>query len=160
MLRKLRFVIAGLILILANQAVGYAVQAARPETALAAGNTRYYVLSHPGSSITSSTAWTNLPGMSTSFTIPSGKHGDVIMLFCGLGGVTGGNLGVRALIGAAAALPSSNILTDVSTYETHCAQYYKLGLGAGSRTIQMQWHTTGGTSAMSELSLLVLVNIH
>lgn len=161
MLRKFRFVVAGLAIILANQAVGYAVHAAMPDTALAAGSTRYYVASRAAYEVTSSTTWKTLSGMSTTISIPSGKHGDVMVLFCGTGGATGGSLYVRAVIGGAAAVPGSILLTDVSTYESHCTYFYKLGLSAGSRAVTMQWHTsTGGTAAMGNLSSIVMVNIH
>jgi hypothetical protein len=161
MLRKLRFVIAGLVIIAANQAAGYAVHAAMPNTALAAGSTRYYVLSRAAYASTSSGAWTNVSGMSTTINVPAGKHGDVMVLFCGSAGATGTPLYVRAMVGSAAALPSSKLLTNISSYAGNCAQFYKLGLSAGSRNLKMQWQTNGGgTGAMGELTMIVLLNIH
>jgi hypothetical protein len=159
-LRKFRFVIAGLTIIVANQALGYAVQAARPETALAAGNTRYYVAQAASLVSTGSKLWQDIPGMSTTITMPSGKHGDVMLLFCGVAATAGEDLLLRATIGGTPAVPQDTVLTEWTAAASNCAFFYKLGLATGSKAVKVQWHATSVYISLVQRSLMVMVNMH
>jgi hypothetical protein len=158
MLRKLKFVVAGLIIIFANQAVGYAVHAAMPDTALAAGTTRYYIVSTTTAWGTTKTTWDLVPDTIT-INIPSGKHGDVMILYCASSTASGKSY-VRATIAGTPAVPSSVLFAEVPGYGAHCAHYYRLGLAAGYKGIVLQAHTSaGGSMVLGERTLLVTVNI-
>jgi hypothetical protein len=84
--RKLRFVIGGLLVVIASGVVSYAVSASVASAALPAGATRYAVAGAMTGSpdSTTSTTFVALSGLSTTVKIPSGKRGDVMGLVCAI----------------------------------------------------------------------------
>jgi len=166
MLHKLRFVIAGLVIILINQAVSFAVSASVPDSFRPSGSTRYAVASASDTVPTSSLTFVNIPNLSQSITIPSGKQGDVFVSFCSQLNVNLPSVFVyaRALVGSSQASPGSMTL-DGATYpstQTRCATFYKLNVAEGTKTVRMQWAISNAAAAVFayQRSMLVTVNIH
>jgi hypothetical protein len=171
MLRKFKLVVAGLLVVLVSGVVSYAVSAAVPETLLAAGASRYAVTSVSADApvVTTSRSFVDVPGLSTSITIPAGKTGDVIVLFCGEAHSAAGTVVVRALVGPAAALPTSMTIQEgvaiTTGFTSRCANFYKLGVGAGAKTVKMQFRDQAPgmfpyPEQLSHRSMIVIVNIH
>ncbi len=163
MLRKFRFVLAGILIIVVNQAVTYAVSAAQAQSLLAPGTTRYAVVSTTSSTSTTSGTWADLAGLVTNITVPSGKHGDVIILFCGDSN-TQSVTSVRAKVGGYFAAPSASEIRynpPAGGSESRCANFYLLNVPAGTRAVKVQWAGTSGQySWMFSRSMIVLVNMH
>jgi hypothetical protein len=162
MLRKFRFVIAGLAIIVANQAVTFAVSAAKPEILLPAGTVGLAVVEAETTISTSSvTAWVDVPGTPTSVNIPTGKTGDMIILFCGEM-VADSGLNTRALISGLTTKPPRMTLWHAGTEQAQgrCAIFYRTGVPAGNQLVKMQWHVSSGSATMYNRVMLVIVNIH
>jgi hypothetical protein len=169
MFQKLRpgilSVVTIVVSVVASLAANRAVSAARPESLLTAGTARFALASATGSvSTTTWTSWVDLPGMAVSFTIPSGKRGDVMVVFCGVSS-TNSQLDVHAVVGGLVASPGAGarLVSASGPAENRCATFYKVGVvGTGSpMTVKMQWTGgTPGTQSMTSRSLVVIVNIH
>jgi hypothetical protein len=164
MLHKFRFVIAGILIVAANLAVSYGVLAARTQAQLPAGSTIYAVASSTSGTANSSGTWQDLSGLSTKVTIPTGKHGDVLVFFCGEM-TTASIVMVQAKVAGSAASPGSMQLTTnpptTAGSETRCAQFLKTGVTAGTKTVKMRWWSTSGyTSTMLNRTMYVVVNVH
>jgi hypothetical protein len=93
-----------------------------------------------------------------------GKHGDFIILFCGATTTASGQLDepVRALVGGVAAPPSEAIMNVNNVFrQARCANFYKLNVTAGTRTIKMQWHSLAAIDIhLADRSMIVIVNVH
>ncbi len=161
MIKKSHLILAGILVVLSSAIVSYAVSAAVPETVLAAGSTRYAVASTTSSTSTSSSTMVDLPSLSTHISIPSGKHGDVIIWFCGYGN-TPTFASAQAVVNSTVALPSGTSILNSTTYgQSGCFNFYLLNVASGTKTVKMRWKSGGGmTSTMDERNMLVLVNIH
>jgi len=165
MLHRLRFVIAGVIIIMVNQAVSFAVSAGMPATMRPAGTTRYAV-AYVDDAFTNSVEWANIPGLSQSITIPSGKRADVFVSYCGehTADYDGEELYVHALVGGSNATPGSALLEAASRFSsiTRCASFYKLNVAAGTKTVRMQWAARfdGDRTFLMKGRIIVTINIH
>jgi len=163
MLNRFKIPVIVVATVLLNQVVSRAVSAGTPAAFLPPGTTRYAVASASSGANTTSGSMSNLPGMSASITIPEGRRGDVFVLFCGDLYTTSTTL-VQAMIGGTVALPGALQLRASPPggfSESRCGNFYKLNVGAGTKTIRIQWASTPGQlSTMLNRSLLVTVNIH
>jgi len=165
MLHKFRFVIAGVIIILVNQVVSFAVSASMPVSLRPAGTTRYAMVTASNATSTSvQLSWADISSLSQTITIPSGKRGDVMVLFCGAttSDESGVSQYVRALVGGAAASPSESVMVPTGQKTKHCANFYRLNVPEGTRNVRMQWHNSWeiATHRMYDRSMIVIVNIH
>ena len=159
MFRKLRFVIAGIALIAANQAVSFAVSASMPESLRPAGSTRYAAVGSSTLALTTQTAFSDLADMTTSITIPAGKHGDVFVLFCGETfslSVTK----VRAIIAGQESNPIQ-LQDSTSGAQSRCASFFRFNVPEGSKNVRVQWAgSTATVQSMNQRSMIVIVNLH
>ncbi len=168
MLSRFKLFIAGVMVVVTSGVVSYAVSAAVPQSLLAAGSTRYAVASVPSVNYitTTSNSFNDVAGLSTSITIPNGKHGDALVFFCGSTFATSTTTWVRALVAGAAASPGRLLLEENNGYDPEgvCANFYKANLTGTGRpmTVKMQWmsNTSGMESYMSGRSMIVIINIH
>jgi len=162
MLHRLRFVIAGLIIILVNQAVTFAVSAAMPAALLPAGSTRYAVVSTATTASTNSGTFVGVPGMSTKINIPSGKVADVIVVFCGVAYAPTTNLHVRALAAGVEMGPGQVLLRGAnSALENQCGLFFLANVGSGLQTVKMQYYSQNTNFVyIYGRSMLVVANIH
>jgi hypothetical protein len=159
-MRKLKYVMAGVLIVVANQAVNYAVSAAVPSAVLPPGSTTYAVAKAADHISTFNTVYSNVKDMSVSITIPAGKHGDVMILFCGQAS-SSATLTVRALVAGKGASPGPVIFHEGSPFGSNCAAFYKVGVGEGTKTVKIQWKTfTSSVSDMFARSMIVTVNVH
>jgi hypothetical protein len=161
MLRKFRFVIAAIAIIAANQAASYAVSASMAQTYIPAGTTRYALASATAEVLYAGSTFKDVPGMATSITIPTGKHGDVMVLFCGdVASLV--DVQAQVLVGGAAATPGIRELgprTDAA-YGSRCAAFYKTGATAGTKLVKVQWKPGSvGTIGVHARTMLVTVNV-
>lgn len=158
-----RFKVPAVILatIVLGQAVSSAVSAANPDGMVAAGSTRYAMVGTAAGTSTISTSLVDMAGMSTSITIPGGRTGDVMVQFCAEL-QTPDFVQVRALIGGAATSPGVVELKigPIALVENRCANFYKKGVGSGTRNVKIQWVGGGGTQQALARSMIVTVNIH
>lgn len=161
MLNRLTLLISIIALVFA---VNSTVSAAVPSALLAAGSTRFAVVSAPVTSglSTSSTSFVDLTGLAASISIPAGKSGDVFILFCADLYSGSSNVVARALIGSAVAAPGGvNVRAPSTLAETQCMNFYKTGVTSGSKTIKMQWKSAGGGMIQAhERSMIVILNLH
>lgn len=161
MLQKFKLPIVILVIVVLNQAAGYAVHAAMPETLLASGTTRYAVAQATGMIYMSSTSLVDT-GLSKTITIPAGKTGDVMVFFCA-NTQSQSYAYAYALVGSVGASPGLVQLRnhgDVGS-ESQCVNFYRLGVPAGTKTVKIQWkgYDTLG-QWMYQRSMIVIVNIH
>jgi hypothetical protein len=163
MLRKLKLPIIGLVFVLANQAVGFAVHAAMPDAFLAQGTTRYAVAQSATSEVTHSGAWATVPGMYTTISIPAGKVGDVMGIFCGdaYADHNATALQVRAVVAGIVAAPGYVNFQNEQVVQHQCATFYRTGVGAGTNVVGIQWRSSDGldTVRLWQRSMIVTVNI-
>ena len=164
MLHRLRFVIAGILIILVNQAVTFAVSASMPDALLPSGTTRYAtVFATDYVPISYLEGWVDMPGMVKYITIPSGHTADVIVIFCGTGGVNIGSawLTTRALIRDAVASPSQFLMTHLVDSTSNCAIFEKSNVSSGSPAVKIQWAVGNPDGAtMQSRHMFVIANIH
>ena len=161
MLHKLRFVIAGLVIILVNQVVTFAVAARVPQSLRPSGTTRYAMAQTTTTADnTSSGNW--IPtGLATSVTVPAGKKADVMVVFCSVGDGDGNVISVRAKIGGAVLLPSPGVtLMSVSFTGSHCATFYKTGVGEGTKIVRAEWRSFAAGANLLERSMIVTLNTY
>ncbi len=157
-----RLAIAGIIVVAASGLVSYAVSAAMPDSLVPAGGTRYAAVGTGTEALTSDPMYTDLAGVSTNISIPSGKHGDVFVFFCGETWSTTSAAMVHAVIAGTASAPVQlREVEGTAARESQCANFFKLGVGAGTRNVKMQWASRDGNQqAMYQRSMFVVVNIH
>ena len=163
MFHKFRFVIAGVLFLVASVVLNQAVSAYMPNALLPAGTTRYAAASAVSSfTIHDYDAWTDVPGMIKYITIPTGKTADVIVLFCGMQGQNAtGTLLARALIRDSLAVPADAMMVNSTTsFSSSCAIFQKSNVTAGSPAVKVQLHSTGGSGTMYTRQMLVIVNSH
>lgn len=165
-MHKFRFVLIGAAMVLASAAASYAaVSAAMPGALLAAGTTRYAFVSAVAQTDTASTSFVNLPGLSTTISIPAGKTADVFILFCG-DTVTTNFTSVRALVGGSRATPAEAWIREPAASgggnETGCANFLKKDVPSGTQTIAMQWRGSSAAAwhSMFDRTMVVIANIH
>jgi hypothetical protein len=160
MAHKLRFVLAGLAIVAtsvaASLAASGAASAAPAAALLAPGGSRYAAVFSMSTITSTHLTFVDLPGLSTSITIPAGKLGDVLVFFCG---DANQSLIARAIIGGVGASPHGAQITNTASTakESRCVNFYRLGVPAGTPTIKMQW---AGVGSMDSRSMMVVVNIH
>jgi hypothetical protein len=162
MLHRFRFVIAGVLIILVNQAVTFAVSASMPSALLSAGTTRYAAAQASAiADVSSSPSFADIPGMTKYITIPGGQTADVMVIFCGeAASGSASQYLVRAQIGGALAVPNWSYMTVGSGYGNSCISFYRLNVPAGNPAVKIQWRAPTSTVSMAHRSLLVIANIH
>ena len=166
MLRRFKIPVIVLATVLLNQAAGYAVHASMPDALRPAGTTRYAVAqSTDNVTLTSGDPWSDLPGVATSISIPSGKRGDVMIVFCAEAEGNDAGLHARAHIGGALAVPDQTLLQNVEPKASQCTLFYKANVRAGTRMVKIQWMPAGGAVGVSTVgirdrSMFVTINIH
>ena len=152
MLHRFRFVIVGILIILVNQAVTFAVSASMPNALLPDGSTRYAAVYATSTEFSLSPSWQDMPDMTKYITIPTGQTADVMVIFCG-SSFTGepAYLSVRALIRDVLASPSEFQLqvSDTAGRSSHCAIFLKTNVTAGSPAVKIQWDEAGRLSRYS-----------
>jgi hypothetical protein len=107
-----------------------------------------------------------MPGLSASITVPAGKVGDVIVVWCGMVASDSAMM-VRALIGGSVGKPDNmqvRIQHAEVGAETTCATFYRGSIPAGTRTVKMQWAAhmlyPSTQQRMFNRSMLVILNLH
>jgi hypothetical protein len=163
MLHKFRFVIAGVLIILVNQVVTFAVSASMPSALLPAGTTRYAAAhNNTAYGIDETGDWQDLVGMTKYITIPAGKTADVFVSFCTqLNKVTGSYVHVRGLIRSAVSLPAVQVMELTTQATVHCANFYWTNVAAGQPAIKMQVYVPLATSAqVHNATMFITVNVH
>jgi hypothetical protein len=60
----------------------------------------------------------------------------------------------------AAAVPATMIIQEQETIASHCAFFSKIGVGAGTRTVRMQWKASNTFADLYNRSMFVIVNLH
>lgn len=164
MQHKLKLGVAAVGIIVMTLAMSPTVLAAMPESFVAKGYTRYAAVGATNTVTTTQTTYQDIPNLTTSIKIPSGKKGDVFVFFCG--SVTSeSTVDVKALVGGAGTSPAQMTLRGNSTSgESRCANFFLLGVSAGPKDVKMQWKDGGvigtNTQAMTSRSMIVVVNIH
>jgi len=166
MVSRSKLIVAGILFLVASVILNQAVSAAVPNALLPTGTTRYAFVRSSSAVSTTSTSFVNLPGLSTSITIPAGKVGDVMVYFCGQT-ITESFTTVRVRIGATGGPPSETQIrenTSTGGGETQCAQFAKANIPSGTHTVRMQWRGStffpGDQQQMFERSMIVVANIH
>ena len=165
MLYRFRFVIGGALVVILSALASYlVVSAAMPDALLPAGSTRYGAVGVAATSATgtNSASFTNLPGLSTTITIPAGKKGDVMVFFCGTIDASTNNYAyVRAKVGSSVARPDEVVAWEFnSTQQNSCVNFFKTGVDAGTHTVKMQWKSDNGTIIGAwARSMIVIVNV-
>ncbi len=167
MKRKLLIGSIALFIALTTFGLGYAASAAQllPLGLQPSGTVRVGAVSAFNAINTSSTSFVDLPGLATSFSIPTGKHGDVIIQFSGEVNSPSA-LYVRTVVDGSVADPNNagngpQVFWGVNGgATTQGFNFYKFGLVAGSHTVKLQWRGLSGSQFMSYRSMIVLVNIH
>jgi hypothetical protein len=165
--RKLLIGVAALSIAIAVFSLGYVASAANigPLGLQPSGTVRVGAVSAFNAINTSSTTFVDVPGLSTTFSIPSGKKGDVIIQFSGEVNSPSA-MNVRALVDVSAADPNNagngpQIFWGVSGgATTQGFNFYKFGVGSGSHIVKMQWDGDSGSQFMIFRSMIVFVNIH
>ena len=162
MLQKARFLVGAVLVVLTSAAVSYAVSAAVPDSLRPAGSTRYAVAQSTAATSDNSgdAGFENMADMATSISIPAGKKGDVMVVYCGET-VTGdaSTIRVRAMAGGSLLGPPNVPMDTVTTAGMDCATFYKLNVPDGTRTVRMQWHAYTSATIWSR-TMIVTVNIH
>jgi hypothetical protein len=162
MWHKYRFVIAGLVIILVNQLVSFAVSASRPEAFLPSGTTRYaaaYLSTNYGLSYTGN--WLDLPGMTKYISIPEGQTADLMIHFCILMTPnTAPHVAVRATVRGQPAKPYWVQFTPSAAQSNMCADFYLTGVTAGQPPVKIQMDVPPGTINLAEAVMLVTANLH
>jgi M6 family metalloprotease-like protein len=82
---------------------------------------------------------------------------DLAITFCAETWIAGGKrIFVRALVDGAAASPNDVVLAYAENLETHCFTFVRNGVGAGVRTVRIQWLVdSGGTGYVYDRTLHV-----
>ena len=164
MQNRLKLALAAIVIFVGTLAMSPTVFAAVPESFVAKGYTRYAAVGATNTVNTTSQTYADVPNLTTSIKIPSGKKGDVFVFFCGAP-TSESSLDVRALVGGAATSPNQMPLRGTSTSsESRCANFFVLGVSAGTKDVKMQWKDGGiigtNTQGMTSRSMIVVVNIH
>lgn len=165
MLHRSKLIVGGVLVVLTSAVVSYAVSAAVPQALLPAGSSRYaFAGANTGTpTSTTSTTFVDLSGLTTTVKIPSGKKGDVFVLFCSETRPNGDFANVRALIGGVDSMPGETTLregTSSQPEESQCANFARTGVSAGTKTVTIQWRSVGGAEITAYArSMIVLVNI-
>ncbi len=160
MLKKFKLPLVIVVIVLLNQAVTYAVQAAVPTALLPGGTTRYTVAQATGMISTSSNLVWAETGLSKAISIPVGKTADVIVLFCA-NTVSSSYMQAQVLVGTSVAAPGLVQLRNHGDVggESQCANFYAVAVPAGIRTVKVQWKGYDTqTQWMYERSMIVIVN--
>ena len=174
MFQKHKFIFMGILIVMASVLGSLVtslvwtntVSASVPEALLAAGSTRYaFTQKSDQLNITAPqiATWVDA-GMTTSVAIPSGKHADVVVLFCSQAGADGNFITVRAKIGSTYLEPSQagngvNLIAG-SAVQNQCISFQKAGVTAGPKNVVVQWYAVTTNSHLFVRSLVVILNIH
>ena len=164
MLHKYRFLIAGIVIVLVNQAVTFAVSAYVPGALLTAGTTRYATQSSTATtSVSNGAGFVDLPGMLKYITIPSGEKGDVMVVFCSDFGSTTSDYGwIRVLIGGVSASGSDlQVEFEGASYTSQCGVFTRSNVPEGNPSIKVQMEVTTGTAGVAyHPNMVVILNSH
>ena len=161
MYRRSRFVIAALLVVLTSAVVSYAVSARVPQTLRPSGTTRY-AMAQSSTGVNNTSVNNFIPtGLATSVTIPAGKHADVMVVFCSGGDGDDSFLTVRGKIGGSVLLPADGFNLMIGPYitGTHCATFYKTGVGEGTKTVKVEWKALAAGAYLNDRSMIVTLNI-
>lgn len=166
MKRKLFIGIAVLLIVTATFALGYVASAAGtgPLALQPSGTMRVGAVSATNGINTTSTSFVDVPGLSSSFSIPSLKQGDVVIQFSGEMN-SPNQINVRALVDGSLTNPNSfgngpQLFYGVGGGATAQGfNFYKFGIGPGSHTVKIQWEGFSGQQFMSYRSMVYFVNI-
>lgn len=126
-----------------------------------AGVTRYAWDASTTAVSTTSTSFVDMPSMSQTIVVPSGKNADIFVTFSGMMN-TGGAGYVRVNVDGLIASPGEvQMVWDISGgAAAHAFTFFKTA-GSGSHVVKMQWRGIGGDSVfVSYRSMLVTVNIY
>jgi len=144
---------------------GYAVAGSiTPASFVTSGTTRYAMVSMgpTETTTTTSTAFVDIAGMSTTIRVPSGKTAELIITFSAMVN-TCSAMYVRAVVDGSAASPSyTQFQWNFSGgADSHAFTFYKT-VKAGSHTVAMQWEglTSCSQQFMASRSMIVTANIH
>ena len=156
MKRKLLIGSAALFIAVAIFGLGYVafVAAIGPLGLQPSGTVRVGAVSAFNAINTTSTSFVDVPGLTNTFTIASGKKGDLVIQFSGEVNSPSA-LSVRALVDGSAADPNNagfgpQIFWGVGGgATTQGFNFYKFGVGSGSHTVKMQWDGLSGSQFMS-----------
>jgi hypothetical protein len=161
MLKKLKPIGYGLAIVLVTLLANNAASALGLNSLLAAGTTRYAVkTSNAGVSINSQD-FVDLSGMSTSINIPTGKHGDVMVFFCGEVVSDSYTIVLASMNGATIPPGDVQLRTPATGSESQCVNFAKTGVGAGTKNIKIRWRGSDTQQQqMFDRSMIVVVNIH
>ena len=165
MLHKFRFVIAGILIILVNQVVTFAVSANMPNSLLAAGTTRYAAAYATSTEYSLSPSWQDMPAMTKYITIPTGQTADVMVIFCGeVWTDSATDMLVRATVRDIVMAPDEiTLLHQDAGASNRCAVFYKTNVTAGSPPVTIQWFVSGISFPqinVADRSMVVIVNTH
>jgi len=169
MSRKFSVVIGGIAviaLIEATLALSSSVSAAVANSLRPAGSTRYAMVQSTTEAYDNAvdSGFEDMPGMATSISVPTGKKGDVMVVFCGATSAESAAwIALRAKAGGSVLSPTAvhvdAELDAVFNPRNHCATFYRNNLPEGTRTVKMQWYTGTGASVWDR-NMIVTVNIH
>lgn len=119
-----------------------------------------WLLSKTTSDKTSSTTWTDIPGMTT--TLKTRRSADLVMMYSSEIITTATNVRVRVLVDNKVANPGDvYFVYRPGDDQTHSFNFYKRNIARGSHTIRVQWRTSGGPGAEATAnyrSLIVMAN--
>ena len=162
---RFRFGMAMVAVVAAVFVAGYAVAASVvPASFVTAGTTRYAMVAvNPSSTTTTTSAsFVDMPGMSTSISVPAGRVAEVMIDFSGMVN-TCDAMYVRAVIDGSAASPAYTQFqwNFNGGADSHAFTFVKT-VKAGPHTVKMQWHglTSCSQQFIAARSMIVTANIH
>jgi hypothetical protein len=159
-MRKFQLILAAVLVVATSGLVSYAVSASVPSTLLTAGTPRYAVVYATNAIVTTDTLWHGT-GLGTTINIPAGKTGDVIVSICAESySGTLSVLFVKVVIGCISASPPQMELTDEQTIQSHCGNFWRLGVPASNVFVSTLWRATNTFANLYNRSMVVTVNIH
>jgi hypothetical protein len=159
-MRKFQLILAAVVVVATSGLVSYAVSASVPSALLTAGTPRYAVAYATNGILTTDTLWHGA-GLSTTITIPAGKTGDVIVSICAESySGTPSALMVRVVVGGIIAAPLQMQFAGEEVIESHCGNFWRLGVPAGNVFVSTLWRATNTSANLYNRSMVVTVNIH
>ncbi len=151
--------------LLVATAAGYAAATnIQPALFLASGTTRYATATAEDPQNTTSTSFVNIPNLSTTITIGTGKTADLMIDFSGeLNGCSA--IFVRAVVDGATTSPSSaQVFWPLAGLgaASHGFTFVKKAVKSGTHTVAIQWQELSNCAQafISSRSMVVTANIH
>jgi hypothetical protein len=165
MVKKSHLIAAMVVTVLLSITLSYAVSAAVPSGVLAPGTTQYAIVKQDTQLNVGTPVTWEPTGLSTSVTIPVGKTADVMVLLCATANPDSSFIKVRAKVGSALLVPNAsgnglNLAADYAGIDSRCENFFKGGVGAGTKTVQVQWYTPAATAHLYARSMIVILNVH